>query len=328
MSSLTNDWSGQTISQGRYVVRAKLGEGGMGFVFRAQDQNLEADVVIKVPRRSMLDDPEFAARFRARDPLAGRSSPTRTSSRLTDVGEHDGVPFAVMQYLSGGSLDDRRANVATSGVPACLVSRLAARSRRRARLCSRPRLPPSRRQARQHPFRRPRSCLSERFRRRQGDGHQGGGFPFPDRGSPGWGTSLGTPEYLAPEMIMGKPFDGRADQYALAATVYETLAGRRPFEGTTPTATLVMQTTREASPLSRVEPLVPWAASDAVARGAGEEPLRDGLPPAWNSPRRLWPALSRKRPDLLLQHRADNSAPTRPDFPAPCVRNRSSCPRR
>ena len=77
----------------------------MGFVYRALDKNLDADVVNKVPRRSMLDDPEFAGRF-AREirSLVKLSHPGIV--KVTDVGEHDGVPFAVMQDLSGGSLED------------------------------------------------------------------------------------------------------------------------------------------------------------------------------------------------------------------------------
>src|SRR4051794_39268995 len=105
MSRTSNEWAGQSVSQGRYLVRAQLGEGGMGFVYRAHDRNLDADVVIKVPRRSMLDDPDFAPRFsREVRSLVKLAHPNIV--KVTDVGEHDGVPFAVMQYLSGGSLED------------------------------------------------------------------------------------------------------------------------------------------------------------------------------------------------------------------------------
>src|SRR3954462_10002838 len=105
MTKTANDWTGSTLSDGRYLVAAKLGEGGMGIVYRARDRNLDTDVVIKVPRRAMLDDPEFADRF-AREvrSLVKLSHPNIV--KVTDVGEHDGMPFAVMQYLSGGSLED------------------------------------------------------------------------------------------------------------------------------------------------------------------------------------------------------------------------------
>src|SRR5436305_1615207 len=60
----------------------------------------------------------------------------------------------------------------------------------------------------------------------------------------GTGMVLGTPEYMARELIMGETFDGRADQYALAVTVYELLCGRRPFEHESKTKLLVLHTTQ------------------------------------------------------------------------------------
>src|SRR5947207_2837574 len=107
MTNRPTDWIGLALSGGRYLISAKLGEGGMGVVYRAQDRNLDSDVVIKVPRRTMLDDPEFAHRF-AREirSLVRLSHPGIV--KVTDVGECDGRPFAVMQYLTGGSLEDRQ----------------------------------------------------------------------------------------------------------------------------------------------------------------------------------------------------------------------------
>ena len=90
----------------------------------------------------------------------------------------------------------------------------------------------------------------------------------------GAGMVLGTPEYMAPELIMGETFDGRIDQYALAVTVYEMVAGRRPFEASSSTACMVMQTTQEPPPLSQVAPQVPQALSEAVAKGLSKDPAR------------------------------------------------------
>src|SRR5580658_2764528 len=103
----TQEWAGLTLAGGRYKVTAKLGEGGMGFVYRALDQNIDSDVVIKVPRQSMMDDPEFVGRFtREIRSLVKLSHPHIV--KVTDVGNFDGIPFAVMQYLAGGSLEDQR----------------------------------------------------------------------------------------------------------------------------------------------------------------------------------------------------------------------------
>src|SRR3954462_539180 len=108
MTKTANDWTGSTLSDGRYLVAAKLGEGGMGVVYRARDRNLDSDVVIKVPRRAMLDDPEFADRFAHEvRSLVKLSHPG--IGKISDVGECDGLPFAVIQYLPGGSLEDRQA---------------------------------------------------------------------------------------------------------------------------------------------------------------------------------------------------------------------------
>ena len=83
---------------------------------------------------------------------------------------------------------------------------------------------------------------------------------------------LGTPEYMAPELIMGDPFDGRADQYALAITVYELLCGRRPFEDDTKTKVLVLHTSKAPAPLTAWCQTLPLALSQAVLKGLAKEP--------------------------------------------------------
>ena len=106
MSSVgTHDWIGQTLA-GRYRVTEKLATGGMGTVFKASDTRLDADVVIKAPHPALFKDAEFAARFRREiRSLVKLSHPHIV--KVMDVGEHEGLPFAVMQYLPGGSLEDR-----------------------------------------------------------------------------------------------------------------------------------------------------------------------------------------------------------------------------
>ncbi len=85
---------------------------------------------------------------------------------------------------------------------------------------------------------------------------------------------LGTPEYMAPELIMGDPFDGRVDQYALAITVYELLCGRRPFEDETKTRVLVLHTSQAPSPLTTWCQTVPVRLSQAVLKGLAKNPSR------------------------------------------------------
>ena len=88
----------------------------------------------------------------------------------------------------------------------------------------------------------------------------------------GDGMVLGTPEYMAPELIMGEPFDGRADQYALAITVYEMLCGRRPFEHETKTKVLVLHTSKAPPPLTQWCPALPERLSQVVLKGWPKTP--------------------------------------------------------
>src|SRR5215207_4975732 len=106
MPTETADWVGLTLDR-RYAVAGLLGEGGMGFVYRARDTRLNCDVVVKVPRAALLDERGFRERFRAEVGALVRLAHPHVV-RVTDFGLHDGVPFAVMQFLPGGSLEDRR----------------------------------------------------------------------------------------------------------------------------------------------------------------------------------------------------------------------------
>ena len=88
----------------------------------------------------------------------------------------------------------------------------------------------------------------------------------------GAGMVLGTPEYMAPELIMGEPFDGRVDQYALAVTVYEMLCGRRPFEDGTKTKVLVLHTSKAPPPLTAWCQPAARRLSQAVLKGLAKDP--------------------------------------------------------
>src|SRR5262245_54752306 len=106
MTTDTGNWVGQLLD-GRYQVTARLGAGGMGFVYRARDARLDCDVVVKVPRASVLEDAGFRDRFRDEVGALVRLAHPHVV-RVTDFGQHDGVPFAVMQFLPGGSREAGR----------------------------------------------------------------------------------------------------------------------------------------------------------------------------------------------------------------------------
>jgi predicted Zn finger-like uncharacterized protein len=88
------------------------------------------------------------------------------------------------------------------------------------------------------------------------------------------GMVVGTPEYMAPELVMGQPYDGRVDQYALAVLLYELLSGRRPFHGPTPWAVLVQHKTVDAPLLNEKYPFVPPSVAAAVKRALAKDPAQ------------------------------------------------------
>jgi len=273
MTTQATDWIGLTLAGGRYKITAKLGEGGMGSVYRALDQNIDSEVVIKVPRQAMMEDPDFAGRFtREIRSLVKLSHPHIV--KVTDVGTFEETPFAVMQFLPGGTLDDHRP-VGPDGlplpvdplkVPGWLSAVAGALDYVHA-------------QGYVHRDVKPGNILFD------AEGHaflSDFGVAKVLASSPetkstqtamtGAGMVLGTPEYMAPELIMGEPFDGRVDQYALAVTVYELLCGRRPFESDAKTKLLVLHTSKAPPRLTRWCPALPEGLSQAVLTGLAKDP--------------------------------------------------------
>ena len=271
MPTETASWVGQLLGS-RYQVTAKLGEGGMGHVYRARDRHLDCDVVIKVPRRAVLEDPEFAARF---------SREIRSLVRLVhphvvralDVGEHDGLPFAVMQYLPGGTLRDRQKAGPDGSFRPCAPGELRSWLGGVAGA-----LDFIHRERHIHRDVKPENILFDAH------GHPylgdfGVAKVLSDKAEAksktvltGSGMVLGTPQYMAPELLLGHAYDGRIDQYALAVTVYELLAGRYPFDGATPTAIFVQHTNQEPPPLGSIVPTVPGPLAAAVRKALAKDP--------------------------------------------------------
>src|SRR4051812_34529688 len=107
MATASRDWIGATLAGGRYVVAAKLEEGATGTVYRGLDRHRDAPVAIHVPPRALLEDPESSWRFRDRLSSLARLAHPHLAP-VADVGQWDGLPFAVLPDLPGGTLEDRR----------------------------------------------------------------------------------------------------------------------------------------------------------------------------------------------------------------------------
>jgi serine/threonine-protein kinase len=269
-----NDRIGLEIAEGRYRILGRIGQGSMGHIYCAFDRHLQTDVVLKFPvlqgQAAEADD------FRERFGREIRSLVTLTHPhivKIIDVGEFQGSPFVVMQYLAGGTLKDRMA----SG-PAGEIEPMPLPSLRDWLLDIAKALDFIHSQQHIHRDVKPANILFDRH----GNAFLGdfGIIKALTSETADWkGNSLtapgflvGTPNYVAPEVVMGRPFDGRVDQYSLAMSIYEVLTGSNCMEGPTPSATVVNQTMVVPPPLSEILPGISDRLSDAILRGLSKDP--------------------------------------------------------
>lgn len=280
MPSMTvpaSDLVGECLADGRYRVEKVLGSGSMGHVYLAQDERLDTLVVVKVPTSARLADPEFHERFlRESQFLVKLSHPAIV--KVLDIGELDSggsrVPYFVMQYVDGGSLRDRmrgkdkrvrpmRAHTLNRWLPQVA----AALDSMNARKCVHRDVKPANilfdREA--HPY------LSDFGLSKLMSGDQANSDDS-DSELTGAGAIVGTPNYVAPEIVLGQTYSGRADQYSLACTIYEVLTGKPPLEGPSASATMVNQTAKKPIPLHQVKKGLSVGLAKAVHRALSKDP--------------------------------------------------------
>ncbi len=237
----------------------------MGRVYLARDSKLGITVVIKSPHPALLSEPEFKQRF-SREVRTLLKLQHPHIVRVLDVADHDGVPFAVLEYLPGGSLADKLAT--SNGV-------MPVESLERWLPHAAEALDYLHERAIVHRDIKPANLFFDEH------GHvRVGDFGIvkslkrdktKTSALTGTGMVLGTPDYMAPELSMGEDFDARVDQYALAVTVYEALCGSTPHPGTTPGAVLMSQMSRLPAPLTERNELVSESLSECVLKALSRD---------------------------------------------------------
>ncbi|HTR51299.1 MAG TPA: protein kinase [Kofleriaceae bacterium] len=211
---------------GRYTVGARIGRGGMGAVWRAEDRELGRAVALK--RVHGGGDGEHRARL-VREARAAAQLQHPNVVAVYEVGEADGEPFLAMELVDGETLASwLRAPRSVRDIAGVLAQ--AGRGLAAAHAIGLV-----------HRDLKPDNVLVDRTGRarvadfglaRAGDGH---GSVARATGGLGklteTGAISGTPAYMAPELVEGAPPDARSDQYAFAVTAFEALYGCHPFVG-------------------------------------------------------------------------------------------------
>ncbi|WP_051471123.1 serine/threonine-protein kinase [Patulibacter minatonensis] len=256
-----------------YVVEAVAGRGGMGVVYRAHDEELDRTVALKVAAERLSDLPELQEGLRREARLAA-SIDHPSVVAVHHVGVVDGRPYVALQWVEGSDLRHRLAGGPPSVPDAVRILEQLASG-----------LDAAHEAGCLHRDVKPANVLV----RDDADGPRASLTDFGvagalhDAGRWGRGDAtteiVGTPAYLAPELVQGESGDARSDLYGLACVAFETLTGTPPFSAPTVPAMLVAHAIRDRPSASERRPELPAAVDEVLARGMAIDPAdrpRDG----------------------------------------------------
>jgi serine/threonine protein kinase len=248
---------------GRYRVEGSIGRGGMADVRAGTDLRLQRPVAVKFLLPEMAAREDIRRRFEA-EACAAASLSDPHAVAVYDTGEHDGLPYIVMERLPGETLADRIATGPQDPVWVRQVAREvlgALGAAHAAGLVHRDVKPGN-------------ILITADNHAKIADFGIAKSLEATD-GSldlTGTGQLLGTPAYLPPERLDGGPATAQSDLYSLGVVLYEALTGQCPFPGETPVATAMAIVAGQYPPLEEVRPGLDPALVSTVQRAMATDP--------------------------------------------------------
>ncbi len=211
---------GEPVRIGNYEIIGRIGDGGLGTVYKSKQMSMSRDVALKVLHKKWLTDEEFKKRFLLEARLAGRLS-HQNLIQVYDVGRDRGLYYFSMEFVDGETVED----IIDRGGPMELTRALDIIVQVLRAITYIKRFDIVHRDIKPGNIMINRSGLVKL-----------GDFGFVksklDHVISTEGEVLGTPDYISPEQAMGVDnIDWRSDQYSLGCTLYHMLTGRPPYEG-------------------------------------------------------------------------------------------------
>jgi len=262
--SLSQPIDGNVQQVGRYLIRERLGRGGMATVFKAHDPTLNRDVAIKFLHASLCADEEYRARFLTEARAAGGLSHPNIVV-VHDVGEIDGRPYMAMELIDGGSLADELEHHKPMPIRDVVVMGMQlARA-----------LDYAHTKGIVHRDIKPGNIM------RLSGTHTVKVMDFGiahvddnlDKAQhTRVGDVLGTPQYMSPEQANGEKLDGRSDLFSAGIVLYQMLTGKRPFRGDTLVAVATRIATEDPTPINKQRAEVPASLRRVIDRCLAKQP--------------------------------------------------------
>ncbi|MFB3776495.1 MAG: protein kinase [Bryobacteraceae bacterium] len=251
-------------SVGRYQIQSELGRGAMGVVFRALDPVIGRIVAIKTIHLTAFGDPQERERLRNRLLHEARSAGVLSHAGIVtvyDVGEQDDLAYVAMEFVNGPTLE--RILSAPTPHDAATIFRIL------------------REMAAALDYAHKKGIVHRDIKPANVMIHEDGTVKISDFGvakipasqlATQAGLVVGTPCYMSPEQALGRPVDGRSDQFSLAVIAFEMLTGEKPFIAEELPALVYKIAHQEPPAPSSLNPTLNWQVDTVLARALQKGP--------------------------------------------------------